>query len=132
MPESVGKACEQLLCQHLQKPVPKNRPAVLKGAANANANYYVLGHFSHGPRNGITNLTKQLPHLVRQVCNFLRECFPGLAWASIAVSHNEVAAPHSDDSNMAGSLNGSVSLGSFSGGGAVAPLQQGNRPAAHQ
>ena len=128
MPESVGKACVQLLCQHLQKPVPNNRPAVLKDAANANANYYVLGHFSHGPRNGITKLTKQLPHLVRQVCNFLRECFPGLAWGSIAVSHNEVAAPHSDDSNMAGSLNGSVSLGSFSGGGLWLHCSKGTDP----
>ena len=51
------------MCATVVPASPEACPAVLKDAANANANYYVLGHFSHGPRNGITNLTKQLPHL---------------------------------------------------------------------
>ena len=50
--------------------------------------YVVLGHFSHGPRNSVTSLTRQLP-VVNQARAFkqCRHVFRVFFWSSIAISH---------------------------------------------
>ena len=104
-----------------RQPVPKD---MLQ--ASEVANHFVLGHFSHGSRNGVTSLTRQLPHVVKQLCAFMQACFPGFHWSSIAISHNELARPHRDVHNL--DLNCSVSLGPFSGGGVWLEARGGSDP----
>ena len=85
--------------------------------AKHDVSYFVLGHFHHSPRAGITNLTRSVPAVVRFLNRWLQLLFPSCSWGSIAVSHNVSAAPHADLENSVESQNFTVSLGSFSGGG---------------
>ena len=108
-------ACLELLCTAFPGFAPNNRPQVL-GSADA-VQYFVLGHFHHAPRQGVTSLTRKLPSVVCFLNAWLVSLFPGQCWSSIAVSHNHVAEMHADAANLPGSSNCTVSLGSFKGGG---------------
>ena len=108
-------ACLELLCAAFPGFAPNNRPQVL-GSADA-VQYFVLGHFHHAPRQGVTSLTRKLPSVVCFLNAWLVSLFPGQCWSSIAVSHNHVAEMHADAANLPGSSNCTVSLGSFKGGG---------------
>ena len=109
------ESCRELLCIAFPAQVANNRPQVL--GAKHDVSYFVLGHFHHSPRAGITNLTRSVPAVVRFLNSWLQLLFPSCSWGSIAVSHNVLAAPHADLENSVASQNFTVSLGSFSGGG---------------
>ena len=117
-------ACLELLCAAFPGFAPNNRPQVL-GPADA-VPYFVLGHFHHAPRQGVTSLTRKMPSVVCFLNAWLVSLFPGQCWSSVAVSHNHVAVSHADSANLPGSSNCTVSLGSFRGGGLWLADEQGD------
>ena len=106
----LGEACSEDLSSR--------RPGVLKasGSGTKGSRYFVFGAYNHGSRSGLTAYTKGREKAVGVINSFAKALLPHATWTSIAVSHNELALPHRDSSNEVGSLNHSMTLGSFTAG----------------
>ena len=67
-------------------------------------------------RSALTRVTLALPELCEALNAFLGVLFPRCTWNAVCVARNIVTAARRDTANVQGSLNLSVSLGSFTGG----------------
>ena len=66
---------------------------------------------------GLTHATFQYQGILCRLNAWLTMLFPLGTWSSICISHNEVLKIHRDTSNEPGTLNYTVTLGDFQGGG---------------
>ena len=103
----LGEACSEDLSSR--------RPGVSESGTKG-SRYFVFGAYNHGSRSGLTAYTKGREKAVGVINSFAKALLPHATWTSIAVSHNELALPHRDVSNGEGSLNHSMTLGSFTAG----------------
>ena len=105
-----------ILCCTFEAPVKKWRTLALVGTSQEAA-YYNLGAFAQSSRRGITKTSDQYGSILCRVNSWLCMLFPLGTWSSLCISHNERLKLHQDLTNAPGTLNYSVSLGDFSGGG---------------
>ena len=94
----------------------KWRTLALVGTSQEAA-YYNLGAFAQSSRRGITKASDQFGSILCRVNSWLSMLFPLGTWSSLCISHNELLKLHQDLTNAPGTLNYTVSLGDFSGGG---------------
>ena len=94
----------------------KWRSHAIDSSANLAA-YCNLGAFSQSIRMGLTHATFQYQSILCRLNAWLTMLFPLGTWSSICISHNEVLKTHRDTSNEPGTLNYTVTLGDFQGGG---------------
>ena len=94
----------------------KWRTLALVGTSQEAA-YYNLGAFAQSSRRGITKASDQCGSILCRVNSWLSMLFPLGTWSSLCISHNELLKLHQDLTNAPGTLNYTVSLGDFSGGG---------------
>ena len=81
------------------------------------AAYYNLGAFSQSVRLGLTHSTLQYQRVLFRLNSWLSMLFPLGTWSSICISHNELLRLHRDSTNEPNTLNYTVTLGPFTGGG---------------
>ena len=98
----------------------KWRAHAIDGSAHLAA-YYNLGAFSQSVRLGLTHATFQYQHLLCRLNAWLTMLFPLGTWSSICISHKL----HRDTSNEPGTLNYTVTLGDFKGGGLLLESSDG-------
>ena len=91
------------------------------------AAYYNLGAFSQSIRMGLTHATFQYQSILCRLNAWLTMLFPLGTWSSICISHNEVLKLHRDTSNEPGTLNYTVTLGDFQGGGLLLESPTGSK-----
>ena len=80
------------------------------------AAYYNLGAFSQSVRLGLTHATLQHQRVLCRLNSWLSMLFPLGTWSSICISHNELLRLH-HSTNEPNTLNYTVTLGPFTGGG---------------
>ena len=93
------------------------------------AAYYNLGAFSQSIRLGLTHATKQYRNILCRINAWLTMLFPLGTWSSICVSHDETLKIHRDSTNEPNTLNYTVTVGSFSGGGLLLESTTGEHSA---
>ena len=103
----------ELLASTFSAPMTAWRSQTLQ-SASALASYYA---FAQSSRLGITKVSFQYQEVLPALNAWLRSKFPGHSWSSICVNHNEAISIHRDLNNAEGSLNLTIALGNFSGGG---------------
>ena len=78
------------------------------------------GYFNFGVqlsrKSCLTQVTKELPHVCRDLSALFRFLYPAARWNTICVSRDCLSLLHADTANVPGSPNLSLSLGSFTGG----------------
>ena len=78
------------------------------------------GYFNFGVqlsrKSCLTQVTKELPHVCRDLNALFRFLFPTDRWNTICVSRDCISLLHADTANVPGSPNLSLSLGPFTGG----------------
>ena len=118
---------EDSLVEILQLALPRSqanpRPSVLGDADQAA--YFIVGHFCSKTGEGLTNHCHKFPSLARLLNAFFLSRCPDGSWGSFAVAHNAGANPHRDAANCPSSLNYSVSIGNFKGGGLLVESDRG-------
>ena len=106
-------ACQRLL-EHT--PWPRNAHARQLSQENQNCqnHYYTFGLFSHGGVYGLTRLSRQKPHLLRYLNQFMT--FHGAleARTSITINFGAHLAYHRDSNNLG--ANSVIGLGGYVGG----------------
>ena len=90
------------------------------------AAYYNLGAFSQSVRLGLTNATYQCRNVLCRLNSWLSMLFPLGTWSSLCISHNELLKIHRDCTNEANTLNYTVTLGQFTGGGLLLESESGD------
>ncbi|CAE7355654.1 unnamed protein product [Symbiodinium microadriaticum] len=90
------------------------------------AAYYNLGAFSQSVRLGLTNATFQYRNVLCRLNSWLSMLFPLGTWSSLCISHNELLKFHRDCTNEANTLNYTVTLGNFTGGGLLLESEAGD------
>ena len=104
----------------------KWRSHAIDSSANLAA-YYNLGAFSQSIRMGLTHATFQYQNILCRLNAWLTMLFPLGTWSSICISHNEVLKIHRDTSNEPDTLNYTVTLGDFQGGGLLLESPTGSQ-----
>ena len=89
------------------------------------AAYYNLGAFSQSVRLGLTNATYQYRNVLCRLNSWLTMLFPLGTWSSLCISHNELLKIHRDCTNEVNTLNYTVTLGPFTGGGLLLESESG-------
>ena len=78
------------------------------------------GYFNFGVqlsrKSCLTQVTRELPHVCRDLNALFRFLFPAARWNTICVSRDCLSLLHADTANVPGSPTLSLSLGSFTGG----------------
>ena len=77
---------------------------------------FAFGVYSYGRFFGVTRSVLQLPSFTRYINSFRKAHGAMHPWSSLSINRNTSIAPHKDPNNLKGSVNQSLSLGSFSGG----------------
>ena len=90
------------------------------------AAYYNLGAFSQSVRLGLTNATFQYRNVLCRLNSWLSMLFPLGTWSSLCISHNELLKFHRDCTNEENTLNYTVTLGNFTGGGLLLESETGD------
>ena len=107
--------CLQVLCgidlssQTQRRQVQKSK-AGTKGC-------FVFGAYSYGAFYGVTRNLLKAPWAVKYVNLFLKSRGAVSPWSSFSINCNTVLAPQKDPNNVAESVNQSIALGPFQGGG---------------
>ena len=102
-----------------------------QASKRSNAGTIVFGLFSHGGVSGITNVTHEMPNMVRYVNAWFRSKFPGggdTKWTSFCVNVNMASGPHKDKRNAKDSMNYTATFGKFQGGNLWLGLPEGENP----
>ena len=102
-----------------------------QASKRSNAGTIVFGLFSHGGVSGITNVTQEMPNMVRYVNAWFRSKFPGggdAKWTSFCVNVNMASGPRKDKHNAKDSMNYTATFGKFQGGNLWLGLPEGENP----
>ena len=124
-----GKAMETLL--HNLEFLRGQEGREFQASKRSNAGTIVFGLFSHGGVTGITNVTHEMPNLVRYINAWFRSKFPGggdAKWTSFCLNVNMASGPHKDNHNTKDSMNYTATFGKFQGGSIWLGLREGEDP----
>ena len=108
------QACEQLLMQTNLRGPREGRECVRGSSPGAGS--YVFGMFQHGGVWGITNRSRQRPHLTKYVNGFLDMHGADRRRESFAINFNVRSKIHVDCHNEDGAYNSVITLGAHRGG----------------
>ena len=95
--------------------LPAETPA--RGVDDAREKAWTAGAYSQNKLCGLRRNTRAFPCVVAAAVKYLRGCFPGACFATIAFYSNVGTPMHRDCNNMAGTLNYVTPLTSFEKGG---------------
>jgi len=100
---------------NLFQTLPAETPA--RGVADAREKAWTAGAYSQNKLCGLRRNTRAFPCVVSAVVRYLRACFPGASFATVALYSNVATPMHKDGNNMLGTLNYVAPLTSFEKGG---------------
>ncbi|CAE7654078.1 unnamed protein product [Symbiodinium sp. CCMP2592] len=105
--------------------LPAEVPA--RGVDDAREKAWTAGAYSQSKLCGLRKHTRAFPRVVSAAVKYLRECFPGACFATIAFYSNVCTPMHKDSNNMEGTLNYVAPLTSFKNGGIWVQDDEGNQ-----
>ncbi|CAE7304323.1 unnamed protein product [Symbiodinium sp. CCMP2592] len=104
--------------------LPAEVPA--RGVDDAREKAWTAGAYSQNKLCGLRKHTRAFPRVVSAAVRYLRGCFPGACFATIAFYSNVCTPMHKDSNNLEGTLNYVAPLTSFKDGGIWVQDDEGN------